>query len=61
MKRFFVVGSVITAVLFLTVSLSEAQTKADWPKTANIGAAPVGGTYFVWAGGFAKLLHEKSG
>lgn len=61
MKRFVVVSSVITAVLFLTVALSEALPKADWPTTANIGAAPVGGTYFVWAGGFAKLLHEKVG
>ncbi|MDP2969734.1 MAG: TAXI family TRAP transporter solute-binding subunit [Deltaproteobacteria bacterium] len=27
----------------------------------TIGAAPVGGVYFTWGGGFAKLLHDKMG
>ncbi|MGD9818099.1 MAG: TAXI family TRAP transporter solute-binding subunit [Desulfomonilaceae bacterium] len=38
-----------------------AQSKANWPKSVTIGAAPIGGTYFVWAGGFAKLLNDKMG
>lgn len=40
---------------------AEAQSKADWPKSVTIGAAPLGGTYFVWAGGFAKLINDKMG
>ncbi len=61
MKRFFVV--VFFAFLVLSMALGEglAQTKANWPKSVNIGAAPVGGTYYIYAGGFAKLLHEKVG
>jgi TRAP transporter TAXI family solute receptor len=39
----------------------EAQQKPGWPKAVTIGAAPVGGTYYVWMGGFAKLLHDKMG
>ncbi len=35
--------------------------KAKWPKSITVGAAPVGGTYFIWAGGFTKLLNEKLG
>lgn len=53
--------SVAAATLLLTVSLGGAQTKPGWPKSVNIGAAPIGGTYYIWAGGFAKLLHDKMG
>jgi TRAP transporter TAXI family solute receptor len=31
------------------------------PRAVTIGAAPVGGVYFVWGGGFAKLLNETLG
>jgi len=41
---------------------SEAQEKKAWPlKGVTIGAAPVGGVYYVWAGGPAKILVEKLG
>ncbi|ALG74350.1 hypothetical protein VY88_20220 [Azospirillum thiophilum] len=36
-----------------------AFAAADAPKSATIGAASVGGTYYVWATGFAKVLNEK--
>lgn len=38
-----------------------AQPRPGWPKAVTIGAAPVGGTYFIWGGGFAKLLNDKLG
>jgi len=47
--------------LALVCSPAFAQNKANWPKSVTIGAAPIGGTYFVWAGGFAKLLNDKMG
>lgn len=48
-------------MLSLAITHSNAQTRQAWPKSVNIGAAPVGGTYFIWAGGFAKLLYERMG
>lgn len=47
--------------LILLCSPALAQNKANWPKSVTIGAAPIGGTYFIWAGGFAKLLNDKMG
>lgn len=37
------------------------EPRPGWPKAVTIGAAPVGGTYFIWGGGFAKLLNDKLG
>ena len=41
--------------------LPEVKAKPGWPKELTIGIAPVGGTYYIWGGGFAKLLEEKVG
>lgn len=39
-----------------------AQDRKNWPvKGVTIGAAPVGGVYYIWAGGPAKVLAEKLG
>ena len=60
MKRFALAVAVLVIVpLIATPCL--AQAKPGWPKGVTIGAAPLGGTYFVWAGGFAKLLNDKMG
>jgi len=42
-------------------SLGGAQPKPGWPKSVTIGAAPSGGTYYIWAGGFSALLQDKMG
>jgi len=47
--------------VLLVCSVGFAQSKAGWPKSVTVGAAPVGGTYFIWAGGFTKLLNDKMG
>jgi TRAP transporter TAXI family solute receptor len=61
MKRFLFVVSIAVIGIFFSLALSEAQVKPGWPKAVTIGAAPVGGTYYIWMGGFAKLLHDKMG
>ncbi len=61
MKRLTAVLAVLALSIFLIIPAAHAQSKAGFPKSVTIGAAPVGGTYFVWAGGFAKLLNEKLG
>lgn len=57
--------SIVLTVFLIFSSLAainaEAQVKPNWPKSVTIGAAPLGGTYFVWAGGFAKLINDKMG
>lgn len=61
MRRLFYVSSFVAMTIFFLLGFSEAQVKPGWPKSVTIGAAPVGGTYYIWMGGFAKLLHEKMG
>jgi TRAP transporter TAXI family solute receptor len=61
MKKGVILLVVVCAVLGLTFSTGLAQSKANWPKSVTVGAAPVGGTYFVWAGGFTRLLNDKLG
>ena len=61
MKR---VMGCLTGVLLclLLVSVSAGQDRKDWPtKGVTIGAAPVGGVYYIWAGGPAKILGDKLG
>lgn len=61
MKRVMVWMAVIGLIVAFGAASASAQPKAGWPKSVTIGAAPVGGTYFVWAGGFVKLLNDKLG
>lgn len=61
MKRSLFIFSIVMIGLLFSIGMSEAQVKPGWPKNVTIGAAPVGGTYYIWMGGFAKLLHEKVG
>lgn len=61
MKRCTLFVTVLALSVFLMVASADAQVKPGWPKGVTIGAAPLGGTYFVWAGGFAKLLNDKVG
>jgi hypothetical protein len=60
-KRLIVWTAVLAFSTLLVFSAAQAQDKPGWPKGVTIGAAPLGGTYFVWAGGFAKLLNDKVG
>ncbi len=60
--RKWMVGFGIVVLFMLAINPAAfAQDKSKWPKSVTVGAAPVGGTYFVWAGGFTKLLNDKMG
>ena len=61
MKQLFILTCIVAFSVTFSLGLCEAQVKPGWPKSVTIGAAPVGGTYYIWMGGFAKLLHEKMG
>jgi len=41
--------------------VGEAGTKPGWPQGLSIATAPVGGTYYIWGGAFAKILTDKVG
>jgi len=61
MKRTILAIAAVLTVSLLMCPFSQAQDKSKWPKSVTVGAAPVGGTYFIWAGGFTKLLNDKMG
>lgn len=61
MKKLALLSALACVGVMATFSLSSAQTKPGWPKSVVIGAAPQGGTYYIWAGGFAALLCDKMG
>lgn len=55
-----VVKALAVAGALATVAFGGPSAKAD-PDNVRIGAASVGGTYYVWATGFAKLVSSKVG
>jgi TRAP transporter TAXI family solute receptor len=61
-QRGFGFAGLVASTLFLfLVNPASAQPGKDWPKIITIGGAPVGGTGYIYAGGVAKILHEKMG
>jgi uncharacterized protein len=32
---------------------------ANWPNAATVGSASIGGTYYIWAGGWAKIISDN--
>lgn len=63
MKEYLKIGIIFVIGMFLVINGVEAQVKEskDWPKIVTIGGAPIGGTGYIYSGGFAKVLHEKMG
>lgn len=61
MKRLIVAIAIFALCLSLMTAPAQAQPRANWPKGATIGTSGIGGVYFVWGGGFAKLLNDKVG
>lgn len=61
MKRIWVWIAAAGLIFAIGAGTAGAESKAGWPKSVTVGAAPVGGTYFIWAGGFTKLLNDKMG
>ena len=59
MKRICIWTLLALISIVLVCSAGYAQDRSKWPKSVTVGAAPVGGTYFIWAGGFTKLLNDK--
>jgi len=56
------IGLLVFLFLVTLSSFSQAQPKKGWPtKGVTIGAAPVGGLYYIWAGGPVKVLSDKLG
>jgi uncharacterized protein len=59
MKKVLAMLAVFLLILSLS-SLASAQERKNWPtRGVTLGAAPVGGVYYIWSGGPAKILNEK--
>ena len=51
-----------TAIVLVSMAaLVPAPTGAQTPEDLTIGAAPVGGVYYIAGGGFAELISETLG
>jgi TRAP transporter TAXI family solute receptor len=61
MKKLALLSTLVCFGVMAIFPLGSAQAKPGWPKSVAIGAAPSGGTYYIWAGGFAALLRDKMG
>jgi len=61
MKKLALLSMLVCFGVMAMFPLGGAQPKPCWAKTMAIGAAPQGGTYYIWAGGFSALLHDKMG
>jgi hypothetical protein len=59
-RRVWIATAAWAALLFFS-GAGEAQLRPGWPKGATIGTSGIGGVYYVWGGGFAKLLNDKVG
>jgi TRAP transporter TAXI family solute receptor len=55
-KRFVVV--VAMSILFTSLALAQRE---NWPSSLTIGTASVGGTYFIYGGGWANLIQQELG
>ena len=49
------------SIVVLSAFLSLASAQSDWPSSLTIGTASVGGTYFIYGGGWANLIQEQLG
>ena len=56
----FLAGLVATLAL-ATFSTGVLADKSQWPKSVTIGTASLGGTYFIYGGGWAQLISEVVG
>lgn len=60
-KRLMAALAALAACILVILPAAQAQDKAGWPKGVTIGAAPLGGVYYIWGGAFAKLMNDKVG
>jgi TRAP transporter TAXI family solute receptor len=60
MKRIFNLAILVSA-LATALSPAAAAEKAGWPKTVSIGAASIGGSFYVCGTAYAKIIQEKLG
>ena len=61
MRRILSIILIFLLCIFLRAEISNAQTKPGWPKLITAGSATLGSVYYIWFGGFTKLLYEKMG
>lgn len=58
-KKFL--AGLVTAFALAAFSAGAFADRANWPKSVTIGTASLGGTYFIYGGGWAQLISEVVG
>lgn len=39
----------------------DPNDKTDWPKSVRMGTGSIGGTYFIYGGGWGEIVYERTG
>jgi hypothetical protein len=60
MRSFLSKAVMVALVVALALGVASAQ-REGWPTSLTIGTASVGGTYFIYGGGWASLIHQELG
>jgi len=53
---FLLIAFISISILDMSCSAEAGRENEEWPKVINIGAAPVGGTYYMAASAIAKVI-----
>jgi len=61
MKTRKLLAGLVAAIALATFSTGALAERADWPKSVTIGTASLGGTYFIYGGGWAQVVSEVVG
>lgn len=61
MKTRKLLAGLVAAFALATFSTGALADRAHWPKSVTIGTASLGGTYFIYGGGWAQVVSEVVG
>jgi TRAP transporter TAXI family solute receptor len=56
-----VIALALVAVTILGAAARSDAARETWPKSASVGTAPIGGTYYIWGGAFSRIVQDKLG
>lgn len=61
MKTTRFLTGLLAALALVTFSAGAQADRSKWPRSVTIGTASLGGTYFIYGGGWAQLVAEVVG
>jgi TRAP transporter TAXI family solute receptor len=61
MRRKQILAAVLTACALFAASTAAQADRSNWPNSVTVGTASLGGTYFIYGGGWAQLITDVVG